>query len=213
MVFLRKRLTPDILGKINELICQAEKPKGKKDQQDPPSVGTSGLEPKLSVGDQNSKADGKNRGKLLLDATCAPADIRYPTDLSLLNEAREKLEEIIDTLHQPLVKTMKKPRTYRQKGRRAYLSIAKQKKSRARAIRKAIGQQLRFIRRNLRSVEKLKSQPGVGLLTSRQERNFVTIGLLYEQQNTMYRERSHSVSDRIVSIHQPHVRPIVRGKA
>ena len=31
-----------------------------------------------------------NKGKLLVDASCAPADIRYPTDISLLNEAREK---------------------------------------------------------------------------------------------------------------------------
>jgi hypothetical protein len=29
----------------------------------------------------------------------------------------------------------------------------------------------------------------------------------------MYRNKSHSSDDRIVSIHQPHVRPIVRGKA
>jgi IS5 family transposase len=29
----------------------------------------------------------------------------------------------------------------------------------------------------------------------------------------MYDNKSHSVEDRIVSIHQPHVRPIVRGKA
>ena len=29
----------------------------------------------------------------------------------------------------------------------------------------------------------------------------------------MYSERKHKVDDRIVSIHQPHVRPIVRGKA
>ena len=31
-----------------------------------------------------------NKGQLILDATCAPADIRYPTDLGLLNDAREK---------------------------------------------------------------------------------------------------------------------------
>ena len=29
----------------------------------------------------------------------------------------------------------------------------------------------------------------------------------------MYQNRTHQVEDRIVSIHQPHVRPIVRGKA
>jgi len=53
----------------------------------------------------------ENKGKLILDATCAPADIRYPTDLSLLNEAREKTEGYIDILYQPLCGGMKKPRT------------------------------------------------------------------------------------------------------
>lgn len=42
--------------------------------------------------------DGGNHGTLMIDATCAPADIRYPTDLGLLNEGREKLEGIVDTL-------------------------------------------------------------------------------------------------------------------
>jgi len=30
----------------------------------------------------------KNKGQLIVDATCTPADIRYPTDISILNEAR-----------------------------------------------------------------------------------------------------------------------------
>jgi len=69
--------------------------------------------------------------------TCAPADIRYPTDLSLLNEAREKTEEIIDTLYHTGLGLKRKPRTYRQNARRDYLKIAKQKKPRGKAIRKA----------------------------------------------------------------------------
>jgi len=40
-----------------------------------------------------------------------------------------------------------------------------------------------------------------------------TIRTLYEQQKEMYDKRTHSVANRIVSLHQPHVRPIVRGKA
>ena len=36
---------------------------------------------------------------------------------------------------------------------------------------------------------------------------------VYKQQEEMFRERKHSVANRIVSISQPHVRPIVRGKA
>ncbi len=46
-----------------------------------------------------------------MDATCAPADITYPTDLKLLNAAREKTEKIIDVLHQSRGKGHKKPRT------------------------------------------------------------------------------------------------------
>ena len=75
----------------------------------------------------------ENSGKLLVDATCTPADIRYPNDLGLLNEAREKSESYIDQLHKWAIQNkypvLKKPRTYRQKARKQYLSVAKQKES------------------------------------------------------------------------------------
>ena len=35
--------------------------------------------------DSDGKNESPNRGKLIIDATCAPADITYPTDLGLLN--------------------------------------------------------------------------------------------------------------------------------
>ncbi|WP_144028461.1 hypothetical protein [Paenibacillus ferrarius] len=60
-----------------------------------------------------------NKGTLMLDATCAPADIKYPTDLGLLNHAREILEDIIGVLHRPHVGAMEKPRTYREKARKS----------------------------------------------------------------------------------------------
>jgi transposase, IS5 family len=40
-----------------------------------------------------------------------------------------------------------------------------------------------------------------------------TIQKLYEQQQTMFEQRIHRVDDRIVSIAQPYVRPVIRGKA
>ena len=43
--------------------------------------------------------------------------------------------------------------------------------------------------------------------------NIITIHLLYEQQLFMYKNNTHKVENRIVSISQPYVRPIVRGKA
>ena len=40
-----------------------------------------------------------------------------------------------------------------------------------------------------------------------------TIRAVYEQQKYMYDNCTHSIPDRIVSVSQPFVRPIVRGKA
>jgi hypothetical protein len=48
----------------------------------------------------------------LIDATCTPADITFPTNLKILNKAREKSEKIIDILHRPHRGKLKKPRTY-----------------------------------------------------------------------------------------------------
>ncbi len=62
----------------------------------------------------------------MLDATCAPSNIRYPQDYSLLNEAREKLENIIDRFSKSY--GFKKPRTYRREARKNYLALAKCKK-------------------------------------------------------------------------------------
>jgi hypothetical protein len=70
-----------------------------------------------------------NRGKLIIDATCAPADISYPTDLGLLNGARVHTEKIIDILYKPIKgKTNKTPITYRNLARKNYLAVAKQRR-------------------------------------------------------------------------------------
>ena len=150
----------------------------------------------------------------ILDATCAPADIHYPTDFSLLNEAREKLDDIIDIVHKTLGKPGRRPRTYRQVARKVYLSIVRNKKPGKKAIRKAIGKQLRYVGRNLRAVDRLLTLAGDGHgLSRKHQETLSTIRKVYEQQHHMYTHRTHQINDRIVSISQPHVRPIVRGKA
>ena len=57
-----------------------------------------------------------NKGKLIVDATCAPADITYRTDLKLVNQAREKTEEIIDSMHAPLIGTRRNRQYCKTKG-------------------------------------------------------------------------------------------------
>lgn len=54
------------------------------------------------------------------DATCAPANIRYPQDISLLNETREKLENTI--YHFCKCYGLKLPRRYRKRARKEYFA-------------------------------------------------------------------------------------------
>jgi hypothetical protein len=203
-VHFRKRFSLEQLGQINETIVQAER--AERQQAEGSSA------PDDDDSDDTPSSTG-NSGKLLIDATCTPADIRYPTDVSLINEAREKTEQIIDTLFEPLKGIMSKPRTYRQKARRLFVSYTKTRKRSARQTRKVLGQQLRFLERNLKTIGQLVEHTPLTLLDRRQYRNLLVIQELYRQQHWMFENRCHRISGRIVSISQPHVRPIVRGKA
>lgn len=107
-----------------------------------------------------------------------------------------------------------KPRTYRRKARRDFLTVALSKKPKATKIRTAIGKQLRYIKRNLGHIHRqLDNGAGLGDLTAYWHKCLMVIHTLHDQQLGMYQDRSHRCADRIVSISQPHVRPIVRGKA
>jgi hypothetical protein len=59
----------------------------------------------------------------------------------------------------------------------------------------------------------LVEQGGLAPLSGQQYKQLLVIQELFRQQDQVYQTKSHRVEDRIVSIQQPHVRPIVRGKA
>ena len=201
MVHFRKRLGEKTVREMNELVVKNwVKRKSSQNKR------------KKKSSDDDSD-DAPKQGKLILDASCAPADIRYPTDLSLLNEGREKLEHIIDVLHEPLKPKEKKPRTYRRNARKDYLNVAKKKRVRRNEIRQAIGKQLRYVKRDLGYIEDLKERSPLTCLKRKNYRDLLVIHELYRQQKQMWDNKEHKISGRIVSISQPHVRPIVRGKA
>ena len=171
-------------------------------------------EPPAGSGGGNSEETPKVQGKLILDATVAPQAIRYPTDLSLLNEARQFSETIIDRLYAD-VPWGRKPRTYREKARKDYLAIAKMKRPGKRRLRRGIKQQLQYLRRNLGHIDRLLDALPSGVripLPYWLLQRYWVIQHVYEQQWVMYRDNSRRCDDRIVSLNQPQVRPIVRGK-
>lgn len=199
MVHFRKRISSDLISRINDEIFLKEE----------------------------EEADDKktNKGELILDATCAPQDIRFPQDASLLNEAREKLEAIIDLIYAFITQMVKsgssgfadieKPRTYRKTAHKVFLKFTKGKGYK---VRKLVKQLLQFVERDLRHIEKMCGQLKInnydleGIISSKQIKDLDTIILLAAQQREMIDEKKNKVKDRIVSISQPYVRPIVRNK-
>ena len=197
LVLFRKRISAEMLMEANEYLLSHKD----DDNNTPPSSWGSD--------DNGSSKEDINKGTLTLDATCAPANIRYPQDVSLLNEAREKLETIIYRFCKyyglPL------PRRYKRRARKDYLAFAKSKKHSAKKIRKALRKQLSYVARDIRYLDEFMSDGYA--MTEKEIDLYLTIIMLYEQQKYMYDNKIHSVEHRIVSISQPWFRPIVRGKA
>ncbi len=210
LVHFRKRLSRKLVGRINEQIVLNRRQTDRqvqKGKQQPETEETNTEESELT--------SPKNQGKLILDATCTPADISYPTDLKLLNQAREQTEKILDNRYQQVKEKIdRKPRNYRQKARQSYLAISKQRRPSRKKRRRAIRKQLGYLRRNLAHIDALlMAGSSLSRLNRRNYRMLLIVSELFRQQQWMYENRARRIDDRIVSLTQPHVRPIVRGKA
>lgn len=114
------------------------------------------------------------QGELIVDATACPQDISYPTDLNLLNDAREKSEQLIDILCMGR-KDIVKPRTYRKIARKQYLQVAQKKNKTKKEIRAAIKKQLACLQRNLKNIHVLIAQCGKIPFNKKQYKYFLVI--------------------------------------
>ena len=240
MVHFRKRFPVEEVAKINEYICtgvwpdqqrnvdrndaqeESQQDENPDNNQEPPAVKGQEQSSKSGKRDKNTskkklkreKKQKKNRGKLIMDATVAPADIKYPTDIDLLNKSREHLETAVDILWKEVPHKGHKLPYSPKKARKSYLSLAKSKKWTEAKCRTAIGDQLRCIQQATKRLEELE------VLVPDYEKRFPAwlhrrlemIPLVYAQQKGMYDNHTHTCEDRIVSLEQPHVRPIQRGK-
>lgn len=203
-VYIRKRLGTHEFDQMNQLlILQALKAEEEKTKDKPSDKGNQAPPPPSPI---------KNKGRLQMDATIADSHIKYPTDLNLLNQAREKTEELITFLCKEDGRT--KPRTYKIAARKNYLNLAKKKKKSRTDIRKVIRKQLGYLGRNIKHLNHLFESNEALLLRlgKRDYKYLLVVQELHRQQQEMYDSKTNTIENRIVNIHQPHVRPMVRGK-
>lgn len=168
-VEIRKRMGEDVFASFEKVILE-----------------------KISKPRPASSPPVENKGKLLVDATVAEQSIKYPTDTSLLNSAREISEQLIDELY-ALSDYIKKPRTYLQKAKRQYLTLAKNKRPGLKVHRRGIREQLQYLRRNLGHISVLLDYVGSSPfpLSYKVQRQYWIIQHLYDQLNDMHRNNKN----------------------
>ncbi len=166
----RKRFPEDVWKRNNELIAtKAIALTSKKPKKDPDN------------NDNNpSSPDTKNKWKRLVDETCAPEDINYPTDLKLHNKAREQDEQVLDILRKAMPKGTIIPRNYCQKARKVFKRF-KKPKGQPKKLRKTLRQQLGFLGRKLRTIEKQYQTASLEEFSTRQYKTLFVISELYRR--------------------------------
>lgn len=189
-------------------IAAEEKAKDKDDSN-------SGSSPATDEDAEFTDSQGRlHKGSLKIDATCADAEVRYPTDIDLLHDGCKVIHRYIHTLCERF--SLVAPSTHNKAARSAYLEVIKLKKRSKKVIRTGKSLLLTYLIRDLRSFINLIAVNGTHLFDSlnrHQRKVAISIIKMYYQQLQMFQDGTHTCADRIVSIFQSHVRPIVRGKS
>lgn len=155
--------------------------------------------------------------KLVCDTTVVPSNIAYPTDISLLEKIRQRAVRYLDEARQFGVKRF---RTYKRIAKKVYICYQKIRHHTIKSRRRTQKKILQFSRRNIsqlkEAVREISKTAGSFLENSKEKFLKETAGFLdtasaiITQQNDIY--KGIEVKERIVSIHKPHIRPMVRGK-
>ena len=204
-------MTVKFLNKQKRLLEEKRKRKeeAQKNDEDPPTP-----KPKDSNAASFTDSQGReHKGVLKLDATCADAEMRYPVDVDIIHDGCRKVTDYIIKVCEKF--ELHKPRTNYKHARQAYLLLVKKAKKKGKMVRETIGVMLNYLHKDIRILMDLlaKNNMYYESLFSYEKRTLTAILKMYHQQEEMYKSKTHTCADRILSIFQPHVRAIVRGKA
>jgi IS5 family transposase len=143
------------------------------------------------------------------DATVYESYIEYPTDARLLWKSCCDVLEMIKACRKK--GKLRISRINHEKRKAQYLSFAKRRKKSKRLSRKTCKWLLKYLQRLIEQLDNLLQKHTLGLSACQANRLRV-INKLKEQQWQLHFGKQAKVPDRIVSLHKPYVRPIIRGK-
>ena len=219
-VDLRKRISEDDINKMTESLLKREQEmkEAASKQKEEETNGHDEELPAAPAQDEDTAAfvDSKGRehkGELKIDATCADAEVRYPVDINLIETGCRKLSEYMVKICEGLGITG--PKLHYKDARRAYLLLIKQAKKKGRMVHDTMALLLNYLYKDMRLMMEFLAADyrRYDFLHLYEKNIFTAIIKMYHQQNDMFKKGVHQCPDRIISIFQPHLRPIVRGKA
>lgn len=143
------------------------------------------------------------------DATVFESYIEYPTDAKLLWKSCCDVYQMIKEARKRA--KLRDTRINHEKRKTQWLSFAKRRKKSKRQNKKICKVLLKYLQRLMKQLTGLKQTHTVTLSASQSNR-LKTIDKVKEQQWKLYFGKEAKVPDRIVSLHKPYVRPIIRGK-
>lgn len=163
--------------------------------------------------DGDCEQPATHQGTLKVDATCCDAEVRYPTDLDLLHDGFRVVERVLDRFCDKA--NLKRPRTDWETAHRLYSSVIKKKVKSKKLLSSCMERMVHLLSKSISvTINTIAKMPiGLTLWLKRRDADAFgsTIRMLWQQKDMLER-RVHQCKDRIISIFQPHVRPIVRGK-
>jgi hypothetical protein len=143
------------------------------------------------------------------DATVYESYIEYPTDAKLLWRSCCDVYQMIKYKRKEL--KLRHTRINHEKRKAQYLSFAKRRKKSRRQSKKVCKLLLKYLVRLMDQLDELLQQHKAALSGYHYSR-LNTITKVKEQQWQLHFGKQATVPNRIVSLHKPYVRPIVRGK-
>lgn len=160
---------------------------------------------------ENWKEELPEKHVLLADATCYEVYIRFPTDAKILWECCEWLwDKQIPQFCK--AHKLKEPRSKFKEQKKKQLVYAKLRKKTHRKTQARKRASLKLLLKGIHEFQAILNQTKAVGLSSRDAAVFKTIKQVYQQQNHYFNHPKSKIKHRIVSLHKPYIRPIVRGK-
>jgi transposase, IS5 family len=143
------------------------------------------------------------------DATVYESYIEYPTDAKLLWKGCCDIYQMIKNKRKQL--RLRHTRINHEKRKTQYLSFAKRRKKSRKQSKKTCKTLLKYLLRLMGQLDELLKKHKE-VVSGSQRNRLDTIIKMKGQQWQLHFGKQSTVPDRIVSLHKPYVRPIVRGK-